>query len=597
MHLIQSILGDIELTGETGNWRVAASGETPEPGLELIHLRFSAPEVAVPPHVKLIWRTPQHDMQTRWYPMGHFNRNIPPYFAAPVQSNLASSLPLMQIVNLNDENRVLFALSDAMRQVGLAAGVNEKTNEIDFSVELFSSPEAPLAACEVTLRLDVRKIFYADAIRAAMDWYGTFPEYVPAVAPEAAFEPIYSTWYSYHQDLFDAPIKAECELARQYGMKGIILDDGWQTDDNHGGYAFCGDWEISKNRFPDMRAHVASVHKLGMKYVVWFSVPFIGEKSKNYQRFQGKFLYSRHGLGTAVLDPRFADVREFLISTYETALKEWDIDGLKLDFIDSFRFNGEEPGYRFDGADPAVKENYAGRDIRSLPQAVDRLLSDVMARLKKIKPDVLIEFRQSYIGPAIRKYGNMLRSGDCAADIHTNRNHVIDLRLTSGNTAVHSDMLEWHPGDTAENAALQFLAILFSVPQISVRLAEIPESHRRMLRFWLDFWIQHREVLMRGRLKPYHPEINYPVVVAENAAEQIVAVYQRGHCAEISGQPGQTCFVVNASGAPGLILDLKTPPRAAEYFDVEGGAIPGIVPAAGLVHVPVPASGLLKLRF
>lgn len=588
MELIKSILGNIELTGETGSWKISAVPETPEKGLELIHLDLSAPEAAVPPHIVLQFSTPQLDMFTRWYPMGHFNRNIPPYFANHVWSNLASSLPVMQTIDLEGENRVLLAVSDAMRQVGIRCGVNEKTNEVEFKIDLFSVPEAPIKSCSLTLRLDTRKIFYADAIRSAMEWYCSFPEYTPAAVPDAAFDPLYSTWYSYHQDVFAAPIESECALAKEYGMKSIILDDGWQTDDNHGGYAFCGDWEVSRNRFPDMRAHVEKIHKLGMKYIVWFSVPFIGGKSKNCERFKSKTLSYRNGFKAYVLDPRFPEVREFLIDTYETALKEWDIDGFKLDFIDSFRFEGE---------DPAVKENYAGRDIRSLPAAVDRLLSDVMARLRKIKPDILIEFRQSYIGPAIRKYGNMFRSGDCVADIHTNRNHIIDLRLTSGDTAVHADMLEWHYSETPENAALQILAILFSVPQISVRLAEIPESHRNMLRFWLGFWIRHRDVLMKGYLKPYHPEINYPVVTAENETEKVVAVYQAGHCAEIECKPGKTCYTVNATGTPELILDFKNKPLSAEFFDVEGRPVSGPVPAVGLSRIPVPASGLLKLKF
>ena len=161
-----------------------------------------------------------------------------------------------------------------------------------------------------------------------------------------------------------------------------------------------------------------------------------------------------------MLDPRFPEVRAFLISIYENALREWDIDGFKLDFIDMFRFDGE---------DPAVSENYAGRDIKSLPEAVDRLLSETMAHLNRIKPGILIEFRQAYIGPAIRKYGSMFRAGDCPADVLSNRVRTIDLRLSSGSTAVHSDMLEWNSADSAESAALQFLNILSSVPQISVR--------------------------------------------------------------------------------------------------------------------------------
>ena len=589
MNLIKSILGNIELSGKTGSWRISASSEIPEAGLELIQLNFSAPEAAAPPHIVLTFNTPQLDMHTRWYPMGHFNRNIPPYFAQPIRSNLASSIPVIQTISLAGENRVLTAVSDAMRQVEIKCGVNEKTNEIEFKIDLFSVPEAPISSCKLTLRIDTRKIFYADAIRAAMDWFCTFPEYVPVPAPEAAFDPIYSTWYSYHQDVFAAPIETECALAKEYGMKGIILDDGWQTDDNNGGYAFCGDWEISRNRFPDMRAHVEKIHKLGMKYIVWFSVPFIGEKSKNCERFKSKTLfYYRNGLGTYVLDPRFPEVREFLINTYETALKEWDIDGFKLDFIDSFRFEGE---------DPAVKENYAGRDIHLLPAAVDKLLSDVMTRLRKIKPDILIEFRQGYIGPAIRKYGNMLRSSDCAADIHANRNHIIDLRLTSGDTAVHSDMLEWHYDETPENAALQILCILFSVPQISVRLAEIPESHRKMLRFWLDFWIRHRDVLMHGTLTPYHPEINYPLVTAENEKEKVIAVYYFDQFVKVACDPGKPCYVINASGRGELILELERKPASAEYFDTMGNPVKGSGLEPGISRVAIPASGLLKLVF
>ena len=30
-------------------------------------------------------------------------------------------------------------------------------------------------------------------------------------------------------------------------MESIIVDDGWQTDDNNRGYAYCGDWAVTPN--------------------------------------------------------------------------------------------------------------------------------------------------------------------------------------------------------------------------------------------------------------------------------------------------------------------------------------------------------------
>ena len=128
----------------------------------------------------------------------------------------------------------------------------------------------------------------------------------------------------------------------------------------------------------------------------------------------------------AVLDPRFPEVRRFLVDTYARAMKEWDLDGFKLDFIDAIRFWGE---------DPAEKENFKGRDIKSVPIAVEKLMTEVHAALTAIKPDALVEFRQGYVGPGIRKFGNMLRVGDCPGSARRNRVAIANLRLASGDTA------------------------------------------------------------------------------------------------------------------------------------------------------------------
>ena len=66
-----------------------------------------------------------------------------------------------------------------------------------------------------------------------------------------------------------------------------------------------------------------NVHKLGMKYMVWFGVPFIGYSSEAYGRFKGKYLNDMKNLDCASLDPRFPEVREYLIETCERILREW----------------------------------------------------------------------------------------------------------------------------------------------------------------------------------------------------------------------------------------------------------------------------------
>ena len=57
--------------------------------------------------------------------------------------------------------------------------------------------------------------------------------------------------------------------------------------------------------------------------------------------------------------------------------------------------------------------------MKSVPLAVERLKKEISAALTAIKPDVLIEFRQSYVGPGIRQCGNMISVGDCPGDMET----------------------------------------------------------------------------------------------------------------------------------------------------------------------------------
>ena len=98
-------------------------------------------------------------------------------------------------------------------------------------------------------------------------------------------------------------------------MDTVIIDDGWQTDDNNRGYAYCGDWEVTPTKFPDMREFVDRVHAEGMKVMLWYSVPYIGVHSKAYQKFHDMLLDSS-GKEWFCADPRFKEVRGFLTETY-----------------------------------------------------------------------------------------------------------------------------------------------------------------------------------------------------------------------------------------------------------------------------------------
>jgi alpha-galactosidase len=324
-----------------------------------------------------------------------------------------------------------------------------------------------------------------------------------------------------------------------------------------------------------------------MKFLLWYSLPFVGENSKNYTQFRGKYLTYWEGQGTYVLDPRYPEVREFIINTYESALKEWDLDGFKLDFIARFAANEQ-----------TVLTASEGRDYASVNEAVDKLMTDVMSHLRAVKTDILIEFRQPYVGPLMRKYGNMFRATDCPNMAVINRARTTDIRLLCGNTAVHSDMFMWHTDDSVETAALQILNILFSVPQLSVRLDSIPDQHLEMVKFWINYWRENRDVLLDGEFIPVNPGAVYPMILARTKNKIIAALYNDVYIS-LDGRGCESIDIVNAKSSEYVILDLTSAMGSVntETYDCSGNLVKKRTWSLkkGVYKFMVPASGLLTI--
>jgi alpha-galactosidase len=376
----------------------------------------------------------------------------------------------------------------------------------------------------------------------------------------------------------------ELAVAKQLGYETIIVDDGWQTLDSSRGYAFTGDWE--PERMPDMKGFVDESHKLGVKVMLWYAVPFMGKNAKAAARFKDKSLRFDERLGAYVLDPRYPEVRQYLVDTYLRAIREWGIDGFKLDFIE-----------RFVADEQTVLEASGGRDYASVNAAADRLMTDVMGALKQVKPDVMIEFRQAYIGPLIRKYGNMFRASDSPNAYLANKVKTIDLRLLSGSTVVHADMVMWHEREPVELAAFQLSNILFSVPQLSVKLREIPKDHLEMVKFYTRYWLENRAVLLDARIEAPAPLANYPMVSARTREKQIIALYA-DMVARVTDAPPRI-DLVNAKHSRGIVIVADSDAGAFNYEvrDCQGRSVKNGVVRLGRFpqEIDVPVSGIIAL--
>ena len=578
--------GTAEVTCENpAGWKfdVKASNDN---GRDVVTVKISSPTEATPPKFGVFFRVSGAGVQNVWTSDIEKEKfQLAPQlwwkWATKYTSQLAQNTPIAVGFNSTGVSPVAIACSEAFNFLEYGLYVDDRTCEIVGRCEFFVQPVAPLKEYEVSVLLDRRGRNWVDTVKSCTEWVESKNSFTPAHVPESAYDPLYSTWYAYLQDVHDKELEKEAQLAAKLGMKTMILDDGWQKEDSKDFYSKAGDWMPVKSRFPDMKAHVAKVHEAGLKYMLWLAVPFMGNEAQNYNRFKKMFL------SDSVLDPRFPEVREYLLKTYERAVGEWGFDGLKLDFIDCFALPAQ---------DPAIKDNYAGRDYRSLPQAVDRLMKDVLQRLKKINPDVMIEFRQRYMGPAIRQYGNMIRAADTPADPYLNRRRICSLRLTSGKTAVHSDMLVWSKDETPQGAALPILNVLFSTIQYSMILQRVTPEHREVIQHWIKFSQEHRNALLKGDFTPHHPENGFSWVEGEDRKERIIACYAENACVK-TGKPDKSVYLVNATGTSAMLVDFVAKPSKIEAFDVFGKSAGTLEAGEGLVRLPVPSSGYAKITW
>jgi alpha-galactosidase len=233
-------------------------------------------------------------------------------------------------------------------------------------------------------------------------------------------------------------------------------------------------------------------------------------------------------------------------------------------------------------------------DIPVLQDAVDAFMTDVISTLKAIKPDILLEFRQCYIGPNMRKYGNMFRVGDCPNDYINNRVGVLDLRTHLGNSAVHSDMLMWHPKERPEIAAMQIINIIFGVMQYSARLDSLTPEMKKMSRFWLDFMKKHKDLLLKNPVHTFDLQNLYTWAKTTSENECMVALFAADKC--VKPDDVDTIYVANGCQSERALVEC-----AGKYHVTVQNCFGDIVSDSeadlcGVNIINVPVGGLITLK-
>lgn len=484
-------------------------------GVELYDIDVSFPERTVEAPVTLRFYIPTVDIYSVYTPANMFDLSIhSDWYAKLSASSINGGSPVMSFISASGRNRLTITHDDFIHPVHISEGVNEFRKAVQIDLKLFPYPHDLVKDYHITLRLDFSDKRYDSALRDVISFWENDCGLRPISIPEEARRPLYSCWYTFHQNVDPDAIVRECELAKTYGMDVMIVDDGWQCDDSNGGYKFVGDWNPADTKVKDMADFVRRVHGTGMKFMLWYYFAGVGVHSEAHERFKNMLL-NPDNENCAELDPRYPAVREYLVGKYHDAIVDWDLDGFKLDFVDSVYYR------------EGTTEPNSEMDYESVEEALSALLNEIVTMARKLKPDFMIEFRQMFFGPEMRRFATMFRVGDCANDSLRNRAVGICMRHILGSSPVHSDMLMWNKDDTAESVMVQLLSCMFVVPQISVSLADISEEHSKVLRNYLSFWNAHRDTILDGKFEADNPESCYSLVKSSLGDETVAVAYTK----------------------------------------------------------------------
>jgi alpha-galactosidase len=511
------------------------------PNTFLVHCRVEQPDGRLfhLQRLSLHWEVPAVEMHGFYAgPPAPGEMNMLPYFSIKKQACTTTGFPFVALFHRGGTNRAAFGLLDQLTETALEAELSEATRSYHFHWHKPSRSAALPAQCwEETLFVST----------AGRPWPEVLRAYVAAVdrewpqsklpVPEFAYDPVFCTWTAIHHAVSQEWILRNARLAADLGFGTWLTDDGWFTDQaSFADYAYTGDWEPSAHKFPDFAGHVAAVQAMGLRYVLWVAPFMVGNASRASRRY-GHLLTAndpaQQQLNMRNLSPQLRETGEVVADLLSRLMRDYGLDGLKIDFIDSFGL----------GSDPPARP-----DDLTLGGGMYRILSEAMDRLRAVKPDVLIEVRNSYANLAARRFANLYRASDAPLNFALNRWQVVMLRLLAPDRAVHLDPALWHPGDSDEAVAVHLINLISSVPTVSVELDRYPPSHLDLIHSWIGFYRAHRDTIIHGEFAPQLQPGHIPLIRFNGPSERIIGLYE--DAAFSLGDGPAPLWILNASTRP-----------------------------------------------
>ncbi len=490
-----------------------ATVDIKEQGLQkyILSIYLHSAFAAAPPSFNLSVKFPKDKINQIWNSKTWSNKS---YFTIPSYDRAAANFSVISGLTINDHNQITVTCKDAYKAKFVSSNIKEEGDSIVFSLGFFEDnpPLSNLQDYQAEVWVDFRSIHFSKAIYDASSWF-LDDEFKKGVATaDTTNVPVFSTWYPMHRNIPLENITKDLDSLKTFNFKSVLVDDGWQSLVQ---MKIDTAYSYDENSFKTMSLFKKKCSDMGLPLYLWYSIPFIGGNPVILKKFEGKYIRYRAPRQMYVLDPRYSDVRKYLVSTYANFLSTWNFDGYWFDFLKGF--------YPKEGA---VIDPDKGRDFVSIDLAVDTLYSDMKTRLNAIKPNFFMGQIFSVVGPNLVSYQNFLTGFVGVENTQVVREKMVNNRLLYGKFTPFMEVVAINPRESEEDIARKLQSVLFGNPYLSFYATTLPEASKQTIRFWLDYWKKNHKVIFEGSFEPMQVSRFYPGIKVENEQKIIYMVYE-----------------------------------------------------------------------
>ena len=556
-----------------------------EQGLQkyILNIYLHSAFAAAPPSFNVSVKFPKDKINQIWNSKTWSNKS---FFSIPSYDRAAAGFSIISGLTINDQNQITFTCKDAYKARFVSSNIREENDSIVFNLGFFEDnpPLSNLQDYQAEVLVDFRNIHFSKAIYDASSWF-LADEFKQGVARvDTTNVPVFSTWYPMHRNIPLENITGELDSLRSFNFKSILIDDGWQSLVK---MKVDTAFSYEESSYKTMKLFKQKCDQMGLPLYLWYSIPFVGGNPVVLKKFEGKYIRYRAPRQMYVLDPRYPEVRKYLVSTYANFLKEWQIDGYWFDFLKGF--------YPKEGA---VIDEDKGRDFVSIDLAVDTLYADMESRLRKIKPNVFMGQQFQVVGPNLVSYQNFLTGFVGVENTQVVREKMVNNRLLYGKYTPFMEVVAVNPRDKVEDIARKMQAVLFGNPYLSFFMTTLPQESRQTIRFWLNYWKKNYKVIFDGDFEPMQVSRFYPVIKVENQQKAIYILYEE-YAINLPMVLSVPIEVINSKVTEDVHFMLSKPGVQYNYetFNCKGQSVgKGIVKSKkNTLDVLVPSAGFIRI--